>query len=670
MAWTVNTGVVQDTDGWYYQIVKEYGALSEAQKENNALLFYRYFQQKMTLAAIAGILGNIERESHLNPGQIEKDSQYNVGWTDLQRGHGLIQWTDRDNPNSNPLVSWKDGSTNNKWASGAFQCYRIECEGAGKEGAGGTFYKSKKYPQYNYSWDEFCQLTDYEEATKAYLHERERAGVDALQERLDNAKKWYEFLTKRTSVTVNKTPDYDSSYIYGIHKGKLTINNRDHMLTPHLPLYLFTPNRSYTNSVGQEYAYSDKTVELLETIILTYPDGINQEEPILATSTYRPNNTSSMHGVGGAIDVLFYDKNKSIIDSRYIAVAAEIAGFTGIAPLHYTGKTTDRANVIHLDTRGDFVSNGGNYKSTRWRGYEFDLKDSYGAPGTDGTYETTGNLPTGQTHKDFYGITDDDFLAVLGAPFGINIAPQLPPPPAVLNLKNTAVYTEVADFSVEISGQDISSLYYTIDGENVALEIATGTVMFSIENLVPNTTYELTVTAINPGGTTTCPAISFTTLQDYPDPVKSIKILSTTSKNVETETFNIIIEEPDRWGYWRRIGNNYGYRLFPIENCILLTPSDKKVQNSIKIIPKNLGISHNTNFQIGISTWVEDNSSEKVFALPGEEFPVGSNSIFLKDLSEISDTWFLLENNKISKIQPYMKAGILNSFKPLNIFKT
>lgn len=658
MAWTVNTGVVQDTDGWYYKITEDYGVLSEENKENNALLFYKYFREKMTLAAIAGILGNIERESQLNPGQIERRE----GWSDLQKGHGFIQWTNSKNPNSNPLVNWKDGATDNKWASGTFQCYRIECEGTGTNGAGGTFYKSKKYPQYDYSWDEFCQLTDYEEATKAYLHERERAGVAALQERLNNAKKWYEFLTKRTSVTVNKTPDYDSSYVYGIHKGKLTKNNRDHMLTPHLPLYLFTPNRSYTNSVGQEYAYSDKTVELLETLILTYPDGINQEEPFKFTSTYRPNNTSSMHGKGGATDVLFYDKNKNIIDSRYIAVAAELIGFTGIAPLHHTGKTTDRANVIHLDTRGDFVSAGGTYSSTRWRGYEYDKN-------SDGTYETTKNLPSGQLHKDFYGITDDAFKAVLGEPFGLTVE-ITPPPPAVLNLKTLNVYTESAELSVEVSGQDISSLFYTIDNKNVELEISTGVVPFSIKNLIPNTTYNITVTAVNPGGTTTCPVFSFTTLQDYPDPVKNINIISMSGRNTETETFKVVTEEPDSWGYWRRIGNTYGYRVFPIENCVLLKSSDRSVQNTIQIIPKNIAISHGKNFQIGISTWVTDNNGNKVFAQPGEEFPVGSNTIFLKDTSEISDTWFIVADGKRSKTQPYIKTGILlNTFKPLNIFK-
>ena len=58
-------------------------------------------------------------------------------------------------------------------------------------GAGGSFIPTTEYP---YTWTEFCALTNVDEATKAYLYERERAGTEKLEKRLEYARKWYEFL--------------------------------------------------------------------------------------------------------------------------------------------------------------------------------------------------------------------------------------------------------------------------------------------------------------------------------------------------------------------------------------------------------------------------------------------------------------------------------------------
>ena len=70
------------------------------------------------------------------------------------------------------------------------QCERISCEGEGTKGAGGNWLPTS---QYAYSCSEFLALTDVAEATKAYLYERERAGVVALSDRLQYASEWYEY---------------------------------------------------------------------------------------------------------------------------------------------------------------------------------------------------------------------------------------------------------------------------------------------------------------------------------------------------------------------------------------------------------------------------------------------------------------------------------------------
>lgn len=161
---------------WIYDIgVAKY--FSTSQMQNNATEFYNYFINKgATLEAICGMLGNIQRESTLNPG-IKQGSSISLGW-------GLIQWTP-----STVLTNWCD-TYNYNWYDGKAQCERIFCEGNGTKDASGYWLPTSEY---EYSWSEFLELTDVAEATKAYLYERERAGVEALNDRLQYACEWYEY---------------------------------------------------------------------------------------------------------------------------------------------------------------------------------------------------------------------------------------------------------------------------------------------------------------------------------------------------------------------------------------------------------------------------------------------------------------------------------------------
>ena len=158
--------------------------LTQTQMENNAKLFKQYFQSKgVTLESICGMLGNIQQESGLNPG-IKQTASTSSGW-------GLIQWTP-----STVLTDWCNtyGYT---WYDGDAQCLRIWSEGTNEMGAGGTFIPTTEYP---YTWSEFCALTNVDEATKAYLYERERAGDEKLENRLEYARRWYDFLKGETPV--------------------------------------------------------------------------------------------------------------------------------------------------------------------------------------------------------------------------------------------------------------------------------------------------------------------------------------------------------------------------------------------------------------------------------------------------------------------------------------
>lgn len=623
--------VAQDADGWYYRITKSYGALTTKQKEANALLFYNYFKSKMTLAAIAGILGNVERESQMNPGQVEGDSQYNVGWTDLQRGHGFIQWTSANNPDTNPLVSWKDGATNSKWAQGNFQCYRILCEGEGTEGAGGTFFPSVNYPEYDYTWAEFCKLTDYEEATKAYLHERERAGVAALEDRLEYAKKWYEYLSKNafkarlddsdTSVLTNK---YWISSLNG--RGGLNYN---------------TAIEDWPNAQSGWTEQDQKNIK--------------------GTGTTLPNCTSWAWGRAYEImgeAPLRFSGDAGNWWNNYTKEELEAKGYTksqtpSLGAIACWQDPDDPKSMGHVAIIEEVYDDGSisfsesGYTTWVWRPSYFNVQKNV--------------KPTAVYTKYV-------FKGYIGLP-GYAAATE---PPTIESFKFKSAAAEEASFTISIKdeGGSLSGSYYSLGGKKVSnLSLKAGNNTFTIKKLVPNTKYSITVTLEAGTETVVSSAVEFTTKQDYPDPIKDITIVST-GKNLETVNFTVNIEEPARWGYWKTTAkNDYGYRVFIVEDSKLLSNSDSEVKKAMIIKPASKGVLHGNNFQVGISTWVTDDNNKKVFAEPGKDYPVCSNSVILKDVSEISDICYSLINDEIHKVQIYMKDSSSKSFKPTNIFK-
>lgn len=165
MAWIVKVGVAQ--------------YLTQSEMENNATEFYSYFNSKgFTIESVAGMLGNLQQESNINPG-MKQTASASSGW-------GLIQWT----PSSN-LTDYANAQGSD-WATGEIQTQLMWDEII--NGYGGQWIP-KPALGYNYTGEEFSQLTDVTEACKAYLYERERAGVEALDKRLTYASNWYEYLT-------------------------------------------------------------------------------------------------------------------------------------------------------------------------------------------------------------------------------------------------------------------------------------------------------------------------------------------------------------------------------------------------------------------------------------------------------------------------------------------
>lgn len=171
MAWIVKVGVN--------------AYLTQSEMENNATEFYGYFNSKgFTIESVAGMLGNLQQESNINPG-MKQTASASSGW-------GLIQWTPSSNLTDYATAYGVD------WATGEIQTQLMWDEIINGYGGQWIPKPNKGYP---YSGKEFSHLTDVTTACMAYLIERERAGVEVAEKRVAYANAWYEYLTGVTPPT-------------------------------------------------------------------------------------------------------------------------------------------------------------------------------------------------------------------------------------------------------------------------------------------------------------------------------------------------------------------------------------------------------------------------------------------------------------------------------------
>lgn len=133
-----------------------------------------------TLEAICGVLGNMWRESHLNPGMREIGNPQNgglVGWTPLTKWshEALIRG-----------IPWNDGDGQCEWVS------------SGDYWSGGTLYHNHWVPNRMdnpMTYAEYKQCTDTpEQCAKHFMQGYEGPLVPALAERQAKARYYYEYL--------------------------------------------------------------------------------------------------------------------------------------------------------------------------------------------------------------------------------------------------------------------------------------------------------------------------------------------------------------------------------------------------------------------------------------------------------------------------------------------
>lgn len=180
------TGTVMEYK-WYQSNT----ALSVGSDEmiGNAFMVWQYFHAiGFTNESIAGLLGNMQQESTINPGRWQGGSG---------PGYGLVQW--------DPASGWFNYAavhgidTTDADESGDGQC---DCINDGEsEGQWLPNHPTAIAHNTRYSWAEFSQLTDVHEAVRAFLYEYERAGTAMLQNRYDYADYWYTLITSGAWVS-------------------------------------------------------------------------------------------------------------------------------------------------------------------------------------------------------------------------------------------------------------------------------------------------------------------------------------------------------------------------------------------------------------------------------------------------------------------------------------
>ena len=174
--------------------------LNQSEMENNALIIKEYFLSKgWSLNAIAGVLGNMESESSINPGIWQSLNEGN-----MSGGFGLVQWTPATN-----FTDWAD-ALGYSWSDGNAQLLWIDEQTS----AFGQWISTESYPL---SFNDFKTSSESPEyLASAFLKNFERAGVEVEENRRTQARSWYNYITNNSGdspSTPSKTKRKNFNFI-------------------------------------------------------------------------------------------------------------------------------------------------------------------------------------------------------------------------------------------------------------------------------------------------------------------------------------------------------------------------------------------------------------------------------------------------------------------------
>ena len=162
-------------------------SLNQSQMEVNATYLYNALTSRgWSINAIAGILGNMQAESSINPGRWQGN---NVG---VGPAYGIVQW--------DPFTKYTNWATSQGLDPSEMDSNlsRIDYEIANNLQWIPTL-------QYNFSFQEFTKSNETPEyLASAFLKNYERAGVEVEEQRRKNARFWFDYLG---GITPTPTPN-------------------------------------------------------------------------------------------------------------------------------------------------------------------------------------------------------------------------------------------------------------------------------------------------------------------------------------------------------------------------------------------------------------------------------------------------------------------------------
>lgn len=175
MATILRTG----TYGNYYgSTYNSSSSLNRDKQQLNALYIWLALQADgWTLNAVAGMLGNMQAESAINPGRWESDIVGRMG-----KGYGLVQWTP-----ATKYIDWIGVSNDPSTMDNNLKRIKWECANNKQ------WRKSKQYPITFREFKVSTQSVDYLAEAFLYNYERPRAYNPAP--RVRNARYWYDYLS-------------------------------------------------------------------------------------------------------------------------------------------------------------------------------------------------------------------------------------------------------------------------------------------------------------------------------------------------------------------------------------------------------------------------------------------------------------------------------------------
>lgn len=183
---------------WYYNYSDDNAAGSWplSYRQNNANNVAWYFEDKgWTINAISAMLGNMQFESYLNPGQWELNRGVE-GYE--EHGYGLVQWT-----KWTKYTNWAEERGYNWRTTFTPQLERIQWELENGVQWQSVLWHGMTFREFSQSYDAVATLT--EAFLRAYENPQNPSG--SLRRRVEFAEYWYSYFTGQSPTPPTPGPD-------------------------------------------------------------------------------------------------------------------------------------------------------------------------------------------------------------------------------------------------------------------------------------------------------------------------------------------------------------------------------------------------------------------------------------------------------------------------------